>query len=183
MFSTGDTVPLTTFVNFAQGSDVVIHESVGPVWNFSTAGVAGQNILLVSNSITLSVGVTVHMHCTCPSTGLVFLGLSVSKVMVQSLSGCTKFCQYAQTVGKQSEPLPLKLACLQQTWILSRAYCNLQHNQGCVFGMFVLLIWHGLAPSACDISCCRTTPHRRKSEKSLLHSTLHQDLPLQLTSA
>ncbi len=50
LISAGDTVPLTTFVNFAQGSDVVIHESVGPVWNFSTAGVAGQNILLVSNS-------------------------------------------------------------------------------------------------------------------------------------
>lgn len=50
VISAGDTVPLTTFVNFAQGSDVVIHESVGPVWNFSTAGVAGQNILLVSNS-------------------------------------------------------------------------------------------------------------------------------------
>ncbi|KAL0031317.1 hypothetical protein WJX79_003158 [Trebouxia sp. C0005] len=48
----GDTVPLTTFVNFAQGSDVVIHESVGPVWNFSTAGVAGQNILLNHTSQT-----------------------------------------------------------------------------------------------------------------------------------
>ncbi|DBA82164.1 TPA: hypothetical protein ACH3X1_007151 [Trebouxia sp. C0004] len=52
MISAGDTVPLTTFVNFAQGSDVVIHESVGPVWNFSTAGVAGQNILLNHTSQT-----------------------------------------------------------------------------------------------------------------------------------
>lgn len=48
----GDTVPLATFVNFASGSDVVIHESVGPVWNFSTAGVAGQNILLNHTSQT-----------------------------------------------------------------------------------------------------------------------------------
>ena len=46
----GDTVPLDTFVQFASGSDVVIHESVGPVWNFSTAGVAGQNILLVCST-------------------------------------------------------------------------------------------------------------------------------------
>ena len=49
----GDTVPLDTFVDFAQGSDVVIHESVGPVWNFSTAGVAGINILLVCHGFIL----------------------------------------------------------------------------------------------------------------------------------
>ncbi|KAL3162019.1 hypothetical protein ABBQ38_009090 [Trebouxia sp. C0009 RCD-2024] len=48
----GDTIPLDTFVDFASGSDVVIHESVGPVWNFSTAGVAGKNILLNHTSQT-----------------------------------------------------------------------------------------------------------------------------------
>ncbi len=102
MISAGDTVPLTTFVNFAQGSDVVIHESVGPVWNFSTAGVAGQNILLVSNSNGSYHAYALQLP-QCYNN--FFLGLSVSKVIVQSLSECTKTFQDAQSYYKQqSEP-------------------------------------------------------------------------------
>lgn len=31
----GDTIPLQTFVDFAHGSDAVIHESVGPIYDFN----------------------------------------------------------------------------------------------------------------------------------------------------
>ncbi|KAK9865908.1 hypothetical protein WJX84_000433 [Apatococcus fuscideae] len=42
----GDTVPLQTFVDFAKGSNVVLHESVGPFFNFSGTDVQSQNIIL-----------------------------------------------------------------------------------------------------------------------------------------
>ncbi|KAK9797405.1 hypothetical protein WJX73_006256 [Symbiochloris irregularis] len=41
----GDTIPLDTFVDFAKGSDVVIHESVGPIYNLSLESKATRNIL------------------------------------------------------------------------------------------------------------------------------------------
>lgn len=42
----GDTVPLQTFVNFANGSDVVLHETVGPVHTLQGIPVANRNIYL-----------------------------------------------------------------------------------------------------------------------------------------
>ena len=46
--SAGDTIPLATFVNFANGSDVVLHEVVGPVYTLQGMPVASRNIYLVS---------------------------------------------------------------------------------------------------------------------------------------
>ena len=63
-------MPLDTFVNFAGGSDVVIHESVGPVWNFSTSGVAGINILLVSHGFMLQQNPYAAMYCFEESLGV-----------------------------------------------------------------------------------------------------------------
>ncbi|KAK9830412.1 hypothetical protein WJX72_011632 [[Myrmecia] bisecta] len=51
----GDTVPLTTFVDFALGSDVVIHEAVGPVYNLSAAAIASKNIAL-NHTTAVQVG-------------------------------------------------------------------------------------------------------------------------------
>lgn len=47
LFGAGDTVPLQTFVNFANGSDVVLHETVGPVHTLQGIPVANRNIYLV----------------------------------------------------------------------------------------------------------------------------------------
>ena len=73
-------------------------------------------------------------------------------------------------------------------WMLSTVYsnCTLQHNQGCFLGFLNAsqlagsgsLNWQGMAPSACDMSCCRTTPLKRKLDKSLPRSTLQPRLAI-----
>ena len=56
-------MPLQTFVDFAKGSNVVIHESVGPVFNYSAANLQSQNIIL--------------NHTTQAQVGAVFNALKV----------------------------------------------------------------------------------------------------------
>ena len=60
----GDTVPLQTFVDFAKGSNVVLHESVGPFYNFTGTDVQSQNIIL--------------NHTTQAQVGSIFNALNVS---------------------------------------------------------------------------------------------------------
>ncbi|KAK9797411.1 hypothetical protein WJX73_007627 [Symbiochloris irregularis] len=54
----GDSIPLDTFVNFAKGSDVVIHEAVGPIYDFAAEPAAAQNV--ITN------------HTTSAETGAIF---------------------------------------------------------------------------------------------------------------
>ena len=73
-FDAGDTVPLQSFVDFATGSNVVLHESVGPVFNFSGTDVQSQNIYL--------------NHTTQAQVGSIFNALNVR---VSRLLACYTF--------------------------------------------------------------------------------------------
>lgn len=59
----GDTIPLQTFVDFAKDANVVLHESVGPVFDFNSANIQSQNIYL--------------NHTTQAQVGSVFQALKV----------------------------------------------------------------------------------------------------------
>ena len=51
----GDTIPLQSFVDFANGSDIVIHESRGPLLTLNGIQDWQRNILLVSQSFSLTL--------------------------------------------------------------------------------------------------------------------------------
>ena len=57
-------MPLQSFVEFAKGSNVVLHESVGPFFDFNGTDVQSQNIIL--------------NHTTQAQVGSVFSALNVS---------------------------------------------------------------------------------------------------------
>jgi hypothetical protein len=52
----GDTIPLQTFVDFASGSDAVIHESVGPIYDFSFQLPAVSTNILTNHTNQYEVG-------------------------------------------------------------------------------------------------------------------------------
>ena len=77
-------MPLQTFVDFAKGSNVVLHESVGPVFNFSAANLQSRNIIL--------------NHTTQAQVGAVFNALKVT-----SEADCT-FLECAATRNMCGSP-------------------------------------------------------------------------------
>lgn len=67
--NTGDIVPLQTFVQFANGTDVVLHETVGPVHTLQGIPVANRNIYLVSLcSLKSALERDFNRHSKAPNT-------------------------------------------------------------------------------------------------------------------
>ena len=82
-------MPLQSFVDFAQGSNVVLHESVGPFFDFNGTDVQSQNIIL--------------NHTTQAQVGSVFSALNVSASSLNPKpSMMHKACVAAHTAWMQT---------------------------------------------------------------------------------